>query len=559
MLTIKFIEYFFFLFLVGVFFFFFSVYLYMYKLIYLLDWIIFELNSMKFNYIFYIDFMSMMYLSTVILITSIVMIYSIDYMANDLYINRFILLVLLFMLSMCLMIFSPCILSILLGWDGLGLISYCLVIYYQNKISYNSGMLTVCCNRIGDISLILMICILSCFGSWNLLFYKSKYILWIFIFIMMITKSAQLPFSLWLPAAMTAPTPVSSLVHSSTLVTAGVYLLIRFNYLFMEFSVNKYLLMVFSLTMFMSGLLANFEMNFKKIIALSTLSQLGFMMSILSMGLVDLGFFHLIMHAFFKSMMFMSVGGLIHMNLSIQDLRMYGMMIFMSPMKSLLLILSILNLCGFPFISGFFSKDLILEGFLNMNYNMLILFILYLSIIMTLSYSIRLLYYVLFSSNNFFSNLIMGEFYIYMNFVFFFLMFFSNFFGLYFNLLFIDSGFLMSKLNKILILKMYIFSAYLVMVFLMLDYKKFNNLIKFFISMFYLLFFMKVLYVKLFELIFKYEAQFEKTLEKIYCFNFFLLLMSYSKLFNYKTLKYNFNIIMLMNVYLYTLLIFFYL
>lgn len=516
-----------------------------------------DICSVKFRFIIYLDFISIIYLRTVIIITGIVILYRIDYIVNDLYINRFKLLVFIFMLSICFIILSPRIIGILLGWDGLGLISYCLVIYYQNKNSYNSGILTVCCNRIGDISLILIICIILYLGSWNLFFFNEKFILGIFLMLIIITKSAQLPFSLWLPAAITAPTPVSSLVHSSTLVTAGVYLLIRYNKIFIDLGLNNYLLIIFSLTMLISGIMANFEMNFKKIIALSTLSQLGFIIRILRIGFVNLGFFHLIIHAFFKSIIFISVGGFIHINLNIQDLRIYGIILYINPIKSLLLILSVINLCGFPFISGFFSKDLILEGFFNINLNILNIIILYFSIILTLSYRIRLLYYVLFNFKNFSIYIYLGDYYNFINFVFFILRFFRIFLGIYFNIIFIINKFKISILDKILLLKIYLFGFYIIYLFNTLNLLKFNKIIKFFIRILYLIFFIKVLYVKLFEFIIKYEFQFETRLEKIIRLNFLFLFIYFKKFTFMNLLKFKFNFILILNFYLISLFILF--
>jgi NADH-ubiquinone oxidoreductase chain 5 len=140
-----------------------------------------------------------------------------------------------------------------------------------------------------------------------------------------ITKRAQIPFSAWLPAAMAAPTPVSALVHSSTLVTAGVYLLIRFHYILLE---NNFLFYVGVFTIFISGLGANFEIDLKKIIALSTLSQLGVIIISLGLGLVELSFFHLLTHALFKSLLFLCAGVYIHGVGDIQDIRFLGGMFF---------------------------------------------------------------------------------------------------------------------------------------------------------------------------------------------------------------------------------------
>nr|ALO76553.1 NADH deshydrogenase subunit 5 [Aderidae sp. GENSP01] len=334
-------------------------------------------------------------------------IYSEEYMGDKE--DRFILLVVLFVFSMMLMILSPNLISILMGWDGLGLVSYCLVIYYQNLKSYNAGMITVMMNRIGDAALLLGIAWVLNYGSWNLILYENEllmkdFMFWVCGLIMLagFTKSAQIPFSSWLPVAMAAPTPVSSLVHSSTLVTAGVYLLIRFNMIFSN-SFMMFMLLISSMTMFMSGLGANFEFDLKKIIALSTLSQLGLMMSINFMGSSNLAFFHLLTHALFKALLFMCAGNFIHNLSNMQDIRFMGNLIYSMPLSCLLFNISNLSLCGFPFLSGFYSKDLIVEV-LSLNYlNFYIYIIFYLSIGLTVMYSFRLIFYSFMGDKNFIS------------------------------------------------------------------------------------------------------------------------------------------------------------
>jgi NADH-ubiquinone oxidoreductase chain 5 len=159
---------------------------------------------------------------------------------------------------------------------------------------------------------------------------------------------------------MAAPTPVSALVHSSTLVTAGVYLLIRFSSLSRE-SMNWALFVIASLTMFMSGLVAFYEYDLKKIIALSTLSQLGVMIFSISIGLPQLAFFHLVTHALFKALLFLCAGVIIHGNQNSQDIRSYGSLILNFPVIGSCLNLANLSLCGLPFLSGFYSKDIIVE------------------------------------------------------------------------------------------------------------------------------------------------------------------------------------------------------
>nr|YP_009050548.1 NADH dehydrogenase subunit 5 [Dysmicohermes ingens]AIG24337.1 NADH dehydrogenase subunit 5 [Dysmicohermes ingens] len=384
-----------------------SIYFIYKELVVFIEWEVLSLNSSSIVMTILLDWMSLLFMSFVLLISSLVIYYSKGYMAGDYNMNRFILLVLLFVLSMMFLIISPNLISILLGWDGLGLVSYCLVIYYQNVKSYNAGMITALSNRIGDVALLIAIAWMLNFGSWNYIFYlecmKNSYemeVICIMVILAGMTKSAQIPFSSWLPAAMAAPTPVSALVHSSTLVTAGVYLLIRFNVLMVDNYLGKFLLLIGCLTMFMAGLGANFEFDLKKIIALSTLSQLGLMMSILAMGLPILAYFHLLTHALFKALLFMCAGAVIHNMMNSQDIRFMGSLVNQMPLTISCMHIANLALCGTPFLAGFYSKDLILEMVSLSNVNMLIFMIYFISTGLTVCYSFRLVYYSMSGSFN---------------------------------------------------------------------------------------------------------------------------------------------------------------
>nr|QTA50556.1 NADH dehydrogenase subunit 5 [Sycophila sp. 2 JXW-2020] len=384
--------------------FFFSLVMLIFKISYFFEWNILMINSFNLNMFIYLDWMSLMFIFTVMFISSMILIYSSEYMGHDFNKIRFFMLLLLFIISMFLLILSPSLISILIGWDGLGLISYCLVIYYQSFYSYNSGMLTVLMNRIGDVFILLSLGLLINFGSWNFLNLNFlNLIILIMIVLAAFTKSAQFPFSSWLPVAMAAPTPVSSLVHSSTLVTAGVYLLIRFHYLIYKFMDLIFFLMIIGLiTMVFAGLSANFEFDFKKIIAYSTLSQLGLMMMIIGIGNFELAFFHLVVHAMFKSMMFMCSGIVIHSSLNYQDIRYMGFLFNFMPLTFMIFSVSNFSLCGMPFFSGFYSKDFILEYSLMSKMNLFSYFFMILGTGLTVSYSIRLMMYLMNNSLNFF-------------------------------------------------------------------------------------------------------------------------------------------------------------
>nr|YP_010230555.1 NADH dehydrogenase subunit 5 [Euwallacea fornicatus]QSV10221.1 NADH dehydrogenase subunit 5 [Euwallacea fornicatus] len=378
----------------------------------------FEVNfiyliSVNFDLVFYMDWMTCLFMSFVLYISSMIFNYSKEYMDGDLYMKRFIFLMVMFVLSMMMMIISLNLVAILVGWDGLGLVSYALVIYYQNVKSFNAGMLTALSNRIGDAAILVGIAMMgSSIGSWNFMFYilgdSGMGEVSLLLVLAAITKSAQIPFSSWLPAAMAAPTPVSSLVHSSTLVTAGVYLLIRLNDV-LSATVLNFLLYSSLFTMFMAGLSANFEFDLKKIIALSTLSQLGLMISILCLGGSELAFFHLLTHALFKALLFMCAGAIIHNLGDTQDIRCMGGQINFLPFTCMMMSVSNLALCGLPFMAGFYSKDLIAE-FLSMSiYGWVVYIIFYLSIGLTAAYSLRLSYFIFFGDYNVFSLSMLSE------------------------------------------------------------------------------------------------------------------------------------------------------
>nr|YP_009114370.1 NADH dehydrogenase subunit 5 [Cyrestis thyodamas]AHL17272.1 NADH dehydrogenase subunit 5 [Cyrestis thyodamas] len=398
---------FFFLFFFMLINFFFMMFFIMENMVLFLEWEIISFNSMNIVMSILLDWMSLVFMMFVFLISSSVIYYSKSYMLNELNLSRFIILVLLFVFSMILLIISPNMISIFLGWDGLGLVSYCLIIYYQNIKSYNAGMLTALSNRIGDVMILMLISWMMNYGSWNYIFYmefmKNDYsmkFIGVLVILAAMTKSAQIPFSSWLPAAMAAPTPVSALVHSSTLVTAGIYLLIRFNNLLIDMLALKLLLLLSGLTMFMAGICANYEYDLKKIIALSTLSQLGLMMSILSMGFGDLAFFHLLTHAMFKALLFMCAGMIIHMMNDIQDIRLMGGLSINIPLTSLCLNFSNLSLCGIPFLSGFYSKDVILEMVSMSSLNIMMYYLYYISTGLTVFYTMRLFMYLMISDFN---------------------------------------------------------------------------------------------------------------------------------------------------------------
>lgn len=387
--------------------FFFIIYFIINNIVIILEWEIISFNSITIVISILLDWISLLFIIFVFLISSVVIYYRKRYIRSELNLIRFIILVLLFVFSIILLIISPNIIRILLGWDGLGLVSYCLVIYYQNLKSYNAGILTALRNRIGDVLILIAISWIINYGSWNYIFYLEFInndweikIIGGLIILASITKSAQIPFRSWLPAAIAAPTPVSALVHSSTLVTAGVYLLIRFNILLLDIFFLKLLLLLSGLTIFIAGISANYEFDLKKIIALSTLRQLGLIIRILSIGFPDLAFFHLLTHAIFKALLFMCAGVIIHIINDTQDIRFIGGIRSYIPLTSLCINISNIALCGIPFLAGFYSKDLILELVRFSNLNLRIFFLYYVSTGLTIFYTFRLTIYLIVNDFN---------------------------------------------------------------------------------------------------------------------------------------------------------------
>ena len=352
-------------------------------------------GSINFSLTLLIDWVRCSFLAVVLCISSNVVWYRKSYIGGDGDANRFILLVLGFVVSIVILIISPNIFRILLGWDGLGLISYCLVIYYPSKKSNRAGIITVLSNRVGDVCVLLSIAWFVVLGDFNFSTWSlggdliSLTILSFLVIIAALTKSAQIPFSAWLPAAIAAPTPVSALVHSSTLVTAGVYLLIRFSFLLGELG-SRVLMFISIITIFISGVVAIFECDLKKIIALSTLRQLGIIIFAISLGLYQVAFFHLLSHALFKALLFLCAGILIHGVGRTQDVRYFGGLVKNFPLVSVCINLANFSLCGIPFISGFYSKDLIVELACQDSWGMGILFLMFVCLGLTVLYSVRL-------------------------------------------------------------------------------------------------------------------------------------------------------------------------
>ena len=361
----------------------------------IIEWEVIKISSSIVYLTFIVDSISLYFISLVRLVSGSVIIFRSSYIISEKFFARFIILVLIFVISIFLLILSPNMISLLLGWDGLGVTSYLLVIFYQRNKSYNAGILTALTNRLGDVGLLISISLTVYIGSWTYLFINRdnrtfSQVLIYLIIISACTKRAQIPFSSWLPAAIAAPTPVSALVHSSTLVTAGVYLLIRINLIIIEINIRKILGVLGILTMIIAGITAILEIDIKKVIALSTLRQLGIIIIILGIGNPILSFFHLISHAFFKAMLFMCAGLIIHRMKDYQDIRKIGFNYININLSISIIIVANIRLCGLPFLRGFYSKDMIIEIILIKGKRFFLFFMLILGTGLTVIYSCRL-------------------------------------------------------------------------------------------------------------------------------------------------------------------------
>lgn len=369
--------------------------IYINKIEFIIEWEVIRINSFSINLVFILDILSILFIRLVILISGRVIIFRNRYIINEKFFSRFIILVFFFILSIFLLILSPNLIRLLLGWDGLGVTSYLLVIFYQSNKSYNAGMLTAITNRLGDVGLLIRISMFIYVGSWtyvynNFITNNLSDLLRYLIVISAITKRAQVPFSAWLPAAIAAPTPVSALVHSSTLVTAGVYLLIRINIIIINMNLSNILILIGIATIIIAGITAIIEIDIKKIIALSTLSQLGIIIIILGAGSPILSFFHLISHAFFKAILFICAGLIIHNIKDYQDIRKIGFRYRNLNFSISIILVANIRLCGLPFLRGFYSKDLIIEIMFIKGKNFLVILLLILGTILTVIYSCRL-------------------------------------------------------------------------------------------------------------------------------------------------------------------------
>ena len=399
----------------------------------------------KWIYVFGIDFrwqlifdpLAVQMILLISLVSFCVHLYSLEYMGNDPHLPRFLSYLSFFTFCMLLLVTSSNLLQLLVGWEGIGLASYLLINFWYTRIAANkSAMKAMIVNKVGDVSIILGIILWVCsFKSadfaiinniaWLIIdksIYLSNYIFLIninyitivlFLFIIGVcAKSAQIGLHTWLPDAMEGPTPVSALIHAATMVTAGVFLLLRLVSL-LKYDANSLLLISFlgAITSFIAATIGLFQNDIKKIIAYSTCSQLGYM--VLSCGLNNYsgGLFHLVNHGFFKALLFLSAGAIIHSMLDQQDIRRMGMLLKYLPISYLMILIGSLTIMGIPFLTGFYSKDFLLECVYSSNI-FLTFFLYWLGIIsaaLTSFYSIKLLFLTFYNIHNSYFNILYNK------------------------------------------------------------------------------------------------------------------------------------------------------
>jgi NADH-ubiquinone oxidoreductase chain 5 len=380
--------------------------------IHLFRWI--DSESLNVSWGFHFDSLTVSMLIPVLIVSSLVHIYSIGYMSHDPHNQRFFSYLSLFTFMMIILVTANNFLLMFVGWEGVGVCSYLLVSFWFTRIAANqSSMSAFLTNRVGDCFLTIgMFAILWSFGNidYSTVFSLAPFvnenivtIIGICLLIGAMAKSSQVGLHVWLPMAMEGPTPVSALIHAATMVTAGVYLLMRTSPL-IEYSSTVLILCLWlgAITTVFSSLIGLFQQDIKKVIAYSTMSQLGMMVIAVGLSSYNIALFHLVNHAFYKALLFLGAGAVIHAVADNQDFRKYGGLKAYLPLTYSVMLIASLSLVAFPFMTGFYSKDFILESAYGQFYfsGIVVYFIATIGAMFTTLYSVKVLYLTFLTNPN---------------------------------------------------------------------------------------------------------------------------------------------------------------
>ena len=370
----------------------------------LFSWI--SLEQLKVSWSFYFDELTVSMLIPVLIVSLLVHIYSVGYMGEDPHQQRFFSYISLFTGLMIILVTGNNFLVMFLGWEGVGVCSYLLVHFWYTRIAaVKSAMSAMFTNRVGDFFLTIgFFVIFFTFGTldYAIVFSLAPYIninVITFISILLLlgaaAKSAQLGLHIWLPQAMEGPTPVSALIHAATMVTAGVYLLIRCSPLLEQSELALTIIMVTgAVTAFFAASVGLFQNDIKKVIAYSTMSQLGMMVIAVGLSQYNVALMHLVLHAMYKAGLFLSAGSVLHAMGDQQDFRRFGGLVKLLPLTYTVILIASLSLAALPWLSGYYSKDIIIELAYG-SYSALGYLVYLLAVIaacFTMLYSVKLIY-----------------------------------------------------------------------------------------------------------------------------------------------------------------------